>query len=389
MIAPLSARRQAAAGFHFAVSIALWIVDPVIAGDGAHHAGHVDPCFRVNAGPNIMGAVRGLAAVSRSDGKLYVELEGSEGGSALLRLDPGGSTDPEFVAEQEGRPLVVAADGGVICRPRSDFYSIELFRLDPRGRLDKEFQVSVAHFCCGGLMAVASQPDGRLIVAGQFESINGVPRRNIARLNADSTVDQSFDAGKSSSRWIWRVAIQGDGKIIIAGEFKTVAGLPRAAIARLHTNGVVDETFVSNANPPTIFGGSSHGGTTALVVEPDGNILWSLQGGWTLPDSGIKSVVRLRSDGSLDTTFRPGNSLNAADGAEPWIESIAVQADRKIVLAGGFGPAGVARFLPDGSPDAGRQIDHSGTLSELWRRTACGHRIAVHGTKSTVPNHQH
>lgn len=80
------------------------------------------------------------------------------------------------------------------------------------------------------IMATARQPDGKLIVAGQFTSINGVARRNIARLNVDGSVDAGFNP--SPNNFVRGVLVQADGKVVFFGFFTVVQPGARGRIFR-------------------------------------------------------------------------------------------------------------------------------------------------------------
>jgi len=103
-----------------------------------------------------------------------------------------------------------------------------------------------------GVSAAAQQADGKIIIAGVFTTVGGKARRNIARLNEDGSLDPSFDAGLGPDATAYLVTVtpevhtitfQRDGKILIGGDFETVNGLPYRGIARLNENGGLDTSF--------------------------------------------------------------------------------------------------------------------------------------------------
>ena len=161
------------------------------------------------------------------------------------------------------------------------------------GDLDLSFDPGLQNT---GIDKIARQPDGKIIIAGSFyDERGGVVRRNIARLNEDGTFDSSFHAtGFGINNSVAYVAFQGDGKILISGAFTKYDNVTRNYIARLNADGTLDQTF----DPGT---GANAGGD--FVVQPDGKIIFA--GGFTrYNDVPSNHVVRLNPNGSLDTSFR-------------------------------------------------------------------------------------
>ncbi|MEQ1748674.1 MAG: choice-of-anchor D domain-containing protein, partial [Prosthecobacter sp.] len=204
--------------------------------------------------------------------------------------------------------------------------------------------------------ATAVQPDGKIIIGGNFTSVNGVPRSNIARLNADGSLDTGFDP--KTNGVVYSLAVQPDGKILLGGVFTTlqpngaVSATTRWNVARVNADGSLDSAFDPKANAEI----------DAVVLQADGKIL--LGGGFTtLQPNGAASattrwyIARVNTDGSLDMGFdpKPGD----------WVDCVTVQSDGKILLGGWFTtlqPNGavsptprncVARLNADGSLDAG------------------------------------
>ena len=91
------------------------------------------------------------------------------------------------------------------------------------------------------------QPDNKILIGGDFTTFDNTPRNRIARLNADGSLDTSFDPGSGANDWVFAFSIQPDGKILIAGNFTTFNGTPRNGIARL--------TFTATVTP-SISGGN-------------------------------------------------------------------------------------------------------------------------------------
>jgi uncharacterized delta-60 repeat protein len=205
------------------------------------------------------------------------------------------------------------------------------------------------------LWAIAVQPDGKTILAGNFSSVGGVARNYLARLNSDGTLDTGFDPKPNGI--VNAVAVQPDGKIVIGGSFDQLqpndapTPVTRSALARLNADGTLDPSVNTYV----------FGGVNAVSVQADGKILFGGQFSALVVDSTNTprgNVARLNADGSFDATFNP----NVKDGL---VYSIVPQADGKILLGGTFsnlqpnGAAspttrwGIARVNADGSLDAG------------------------------------
>lgn len=198
------------------------------------------------------------------------------------------------------------------------------------------------------LQAAALQPDGRVVVAGNFSFVNGTPRRGLARLDEAGRPDPTFDVGAGTDGVVYALAVQPDGRILLAGRFDAVQGQPRRALARLEPEGRLDPTFA----PPL----DGHESTVyALAVQSDGRIL--LAGSFhTVAGQPRDGLARLKPDGRPDESFNPGAGLNGGTGYD-----LAVEPDGHIWVGGDFArvdtlpTAGVARLKPDGRVDAGFQ----------------------------------
>src|SRR5262249_42961122 len=176
-------------------------------------------------------------------------------------------------------------------------------------------------FKAGTLSGILAHSDGKMLSAGDFKTINGVSRSGIARLNADGSLDTSFDASNVTRDFIigtsspftgtiaHTIAQQPDGRILVtAGSFDS--GSP--AIIRLNSDGSLDQSFRS----PALFPGFK------FLLQPDGKILATSGGG---------GLIRLNSDGSPDSFAYSGPILGAGSAL---IGAIALQADGKILVGG-------------------------------------------------------
>src|SRR4051812_12038845 len=149
------------------------------------------------------------------------------------------------------------------------------------------------------VFALAAQRDGRVLVGGAFTQIAGGPRTSLARLNADGSLDPSF--APTFNQRVVTIALQADGKILVGGLFLSVNGQNRVGIARLNPDGSLDSTFI---NPSIRQANIANADVHCIVVQPDGKIL--VAGGFnSVAGQTRNEFARLNSDGSLDLAFNP------------------------------------------------------------------------------------
>ena len=280
--------------------------------------------------------------------------------SALDGFDPG--------ANDQVRILLVQADGKTLVG--GDFTTLggggtgtpvrnRLARLNADGSLDTSFNPGAN----GYVATLALQPDGKILVGGNFTGLGGgtgtTTRNNIGRLNPDGSVDLSFNPGTTGFNGPAALVVQPDGKILVSGVFTGIGGgtgtTARTSLARLNSNGSVDLAFNPGVlgNPgfyvPQVY---------AMALQADGKIVVSGRfkglGGGT-GATPRENIGRLNPDGSVDTTYNPG--------ANGFVTALALQADGKIVAAGSYymmgggtgttARRGIARINTDGTLDPG------------------------------------
>jgi uncharacterized delta-60 repeat protein len=175
-------------------------------------------------------------------------------------------------------------------------------RLNADGTLDRGFQVELSGFG-QWISSIAVQNDGRVLVGGSFSTINEVNRNSIARFNADGTLDSGFQNGLSGANGSIRaVAVQGDGKILVAGNFSVINGVPAAGIARLWGSADIPPRFKSlnrsgaqvelrwDALPNRTYRVQYKDDLAAPWTDLDGHVSGSLTGTATKTDATIGSV---------------------------------------------------------------------------------------------------
>lgn len=187
-------------------------------------------------------------------------------------------------------------------------------------------------------------PDGRYLAAGDFRFLDGVQLNRLARLNADGSVDPSFDSGEGvGDVKIHGMMLQSDRRIIVFGNFREYQGATRFRIARLLPNGALDETF----NPPeSAIPFLNSPIVTAAFAPADQGIY--IGGGFAGLEYGPAGLARLLPDGSVDTAFKPDKAELGAGS----IDALAVDPAGRVLAAGALtGGYGIRRFLADGSVD--------------------------------------
>jgi uncharacterized delta-60 repeat protein len=208
--------------------------------------------------------------------------------------------------------------------------------------------------------------DGKVLIAGKFQSIDGHTTNDIARLNSDGTIDTSFTAPLFAGQFgefdyfINTFVTQSDSKIIVGGDFDTVSGSNRRGLARLNSNGTLDTSFVTQS-------WGSFGEVRDIVIQNDDKIV--CVGYFT---SGSR---RFNNDGTADISFNMNQGNN-----QPWyfnneyFYSVALLdsgSDQAVLIGGSFSQWGsysdynnLVKLNPNGTLDfgfAGTNLDISWT----------------------------
>ena len=216
---------------------------------------------------------------------------------------------------------------------------------------DDGFNINAGSGANGTIYAVAVQTDGKIIYSGSFTTWSGTTVNRLVRLNANGTLDTAFTAntGTGLSASAENIEIQPDGKIILVGSFQSMNGVTVNRVVRLNSDGTRDTVFSANT------GSGSSATVQDAKVQPDGKIVFvGTQGTWN--GSQIGGVFRLNSDGTRDAAFT--TNVGTGVGANRTARRIALQSDGKIVLSGNFGNwnsvtvGGIVRLNSDGTRDA-------------------------------------
>lgn len=304
--------------------------------------------------PNVTGIVVYQTAI-QPDGKIVIggafNQVGGVGRTNLARLNGDGSLDPSFAAIALNNTVFTVAlqtDGKIIAGGFFDIANGESRQGIARFNADGSLEAAFDPKSNGGVNVVVVQPDGKILLGGSFTTIAGQPRSRIARLNPDGSLDSGFNpnAGGTSFPSVSGIIVLPDGKILLRGGFGTVGGVPYAGLARINADGTVDKSF----NDPQI-----NSSTNTFALQPDGKIV--ITGGFTSVGGQPRSrIARLNNDGTLDATLNL--TFAAAAPLSPLLLSLAVQSDGKILLSGTFSSVNgqnvnsVVRLNADGTVDA-------------------------------------
>jgi uncharacterized delta-60 repeat protein len=196
----------------------------------------------------------------------------------------------------------------------------KIAKLTANGELDTSFNFNQVG-ANNTVKEVLVQPDGKLLVAGNFTNYNGVATKRLVRLNIDGSLDTSFNVGTGFNYMVYSIVVQPDGKIIAAGSFTTYKGVAANNVIRLLPNGDLDSSFtigISPNNTPNL-----------VLLQPDGKVLI---GGDFTTFNGVATnkLIRLNADGSVDSGFSVGTGFTGS------IYTITLQSDNKILVGGSF-----------------------------------------------------
>ena len=217
------------------------------------------------------------------------------------------------------------------------------------------------------------QPDGKIIIGGNFTTFDGTASGNLARLNADGTLDGTFNIGTGPDNTVYAVAAQPDGKVVIAGGFLNYNGTSRPYVTRLNANGSLDASFTGPS--PALSGGSAGWRVQALALQTDGKIL--VGGSFYIPGGGANfkaGLCRLNANGTMDSTFNgvvQGATQSGNTSFLLTVKRIEPQLDGNILIAGDFtaynniARGGVARVTATGALDGTFAPTTNGTGAAL------------------------
>jgi uncharacterized delta-60 repeat protein len=209
-------------------------------------------------------------------------------------------------------------------------------RLNPDGTLDNTF----LGYLNNSVYAIDVEADGNIIIGGDFTEIENYPANKIARLNIYGTLELTLNVGDGFNAKIRCLKVLGNGRILVGGDFTTFNGQPKNRLLRLRPDGLLESSFNANFNNIV----------QTLTIQSNNQIL---VGGYFGSVNNLvrNNIVRLNSDGSVDTGFNIGTGFNSN------VNTMAITKTGSIIVGGGFSTYnGVAKnkivsLRPDGTVD--------------------------------------
>ena len=361
----------------------------------------------------------GRKVLVQADGKIVVAgySVGSNTGQdfAVVRYNLDGSLDTTFggtgkvttdlgSADEGGWSAALQSDGKVVVvgrRFNGTTDDIVLIRYNTDGTLDSSFGIGGSVIYDGGAseqaLGVTIKPDGEIIVVGSSNLFGDTDVFSVRFTSSGTLINNDgfdyyglSDVGNS-------VAIQSDGKYLVAGYATYIDGFKYISLIRYNVNGSLDTTFATTGAVITAVGVADDVARSVLV-QPDGKIIVT---GYTVDDVTGKNflVMRYNANGTLDTTFDlSGYTSTDLGSLDEGAWGAALQTDGKIIVVGSrFNGSSedlvLIRYNSDGSIDTtfgslGSVITPAGSgVGSGWSvALQSDGRIVVTGSSSNVPN---
>lgn len=330
------------------------------------NTGALDATFQSGTGANNQV----LAMQFQSDGKIIITgTFTSYNGIAcnrIARLNADGSFDNTFnIGSGLNNPAIsmqIAPDNkiylGGLFSTYNGIAADRLLRLNADGTLDNSFNSSQP--ALNGVETICLQADGKLVVGGGITQYNGVAVNRIFRVNTDGSIDATFNIGTGANSTVRSIYLQTDGSFLVGGDFTFMNGRPRKYFVKLSANGTVDNSFAPLPGANLL--------VNKVAVQADQKIL--LGGRFTSLNNTAKQFIgRLNADGTTD------NSFDAGISAEAQVNDIGLQSSGKIIYAFQYTNISTGdyqdclkRLNTDGSEDVtynkGR-VNFSGSITKL------------------------
>ena len=247
--------------------------------------------------------------------------------------------------------------------------------MGPTGALDMGFNPLLG-IDLVSVECLAVQGDGRIVIAGIFTSVAGQPRNSIARLEATGAVDATFVPGTQMNDFVAALAVQADGKMVLGGTFAVPGGDPKRLLRLLATGAVEGPaTFDPGTGPRGAFYGTNVG---SIALQADGRMII---GGYFTEVNGHPrdGLARLGANGALESanTFDPGSGPSTGF-IGTGVQGVALQQDGAVLVMGSFATVdgqahnGLARLINYSAPQV---LTTPGPAQVRWTRAGAAPEV--------------
>jgi len=310
--------------------------------------------YNFGPGPGMAGMVECM--VTQPDGKIIMKgnaVYRNRQTKLLIRVNPDGNLDSTFDYFQDStsftiKTIALQPDGKILIGGSDKFGNTLVIRLNADGSQDTSFQYGAVADKGAFVSGITLQSDGKILVSNQMKAT--APKKRLIRLNADGSLDTTFDIGTGFDSELTAVAVQADGKIIVGGTFSKFQGLAHSYFIRLNSNGTKDTSFITG----TGFSGSN---VDAVIIQNDGKII---VGGGFNGYQGVaqKYLIRLNPDGSKDTSFKTPASFTLFSYLN--VSTMCLQPDGKLI----------ANFYRYNNDDVVYRFNADGSLDTTFRASS-------------------
>ncbi len=297
--------------------------------------GSIDTTFSTSQG---WSGSEVYAIIIQPSGKIVAGLSssGSLGDSCVKRLNLNGTIDSSFscIVWGEAKTLSVQSDEKIIVggdlRSTQTLEVYNMTRITNNGVVDSTFNIGIVNRVTlfPEVNTVAIQPDGKILIAGFFSSYNQIPANNIVRIDTNGNIDNSFNSGIGFNYTVNTLEIHSNTTFFTGGNFTYYDTTNADSIVLLNSNGTINPIFEIGStvtkSAPSAF--CTQADSKAIVVGSFNHY----------NNVGQNHILRLNSDGSKDDTFNVGSGFLWGTGNGTRTSAIAQQLDEKIIVGGLF-----------------------------------------------------
>lgn len=313
--------------------------------------GNLDPSLNSTLHQWYSGTIRSMAV--QSDGRIVACHNAYNTNDYIDRIMPDGSPDGSFIQLPDFHATVIRVRpddmmlaGGYYITATGE-YDPAIHLLDVNGEVNDEF-LGFMSDDGGRIYDMAIQPDGKIIVVGSFRTFNDDHALGIARLTSNGETDFTFQAMGitqvfSPDAMINNVELQPDGKIVISGRFESINGSQRISVARLNSDGSLDCSFDPAIGPQPADPADPARLVTGIAIQPDKKIL--LSGNFVSFDGEARTaIVRLSGEpvAGIIISLQPVNETVCNDEAVTF--TTAATGAANITYRWQFSPDGITPF---------------------------------------------